>query len=148
MVKRILVATDFSSNADAAWRFALDLARTVGAEALLLHVTIPWPAAAPLAVRQEHERHAAATRTLLEERTTRAATAVPTKILVTTGDAAEVIAATARDERVDLVVVGTHGRDEPSELLIGSVAERVVRLAPCTVIVVKVPHQNAGSQAA
>jgi nucleotide-binding universal stress UspA family protein len=83
----------------------------------------------------------ATARRLLDERVALAGPrgVVVTKAMVKTGLAADVIAATALEEGVDGVVVGTHGRDEDPALLIGSVGERVVRIAPCTVIVAKPP---------
>ena len=141
MLTRLLVATDFSVNADHALCLALDLARRINAELLLLHVTMPFPASAPLPERSDHERLMATARRLLDERVALAGPrgVVVTKAMVKAGLAADVIAATALDEGVDGVVVGTHGRDEDPALLIGSVGERVVRIAPCTVIVAKPP---------
>jgi universal stress protein A len=146
MLKRVLVATDFSVNADHALRFALDLARRANAELVLLHVTMPFPASAPLAERSDHERLTAAARRLLDERVVLAAPrGVAMRAMVKAGLAADVIAATALDEGADVVVVGTHGRDEDAAPLIGSVGERIVRIAPCTVIVVKPPLLGSGS---
>ena len=150
MLKRILAATDFSANADSAWRFALELATSVNGELLLLHVMTPLGATGPVEVQQDHERRAAVARRLLAERAAQATSAaLDVKTIVGRGDPAEVIAATAHQERVDVIVVGTHGHRESADVLIGSVAERVLRRAPCTVIIGKpTPTNAAGSEAA
>lgn len=148
MTRRILVATDFSKNADAAWRFAIELGAGLNADLRLVHVAMSMPAAAPRKLRQDYERHFAVSQRLLEERAPAAtARGVNVKTLVTTGDPAEVVAATAHDESIDLVVIGTHGHERAGEVLVGSVAERLLRLAPCTVIVVK-PSPSSISAAA
>jgi nucleotide-binding universal stress UspA family protein len=141
MFKRILVATDFSETADAAWRLAADLARTHDADVVLLHAHSEMPVYSETAfldlehVYEEQRRWARAS---LEERAAAANTAgLRVTPLVRVGAAAEAIAGTAADERVDLVVVGTHGRGGLDRLLLGSVAERVVRQAPCPVLVVR-----------
>jgi nucleotide-binding universal stress UspA family protein len=91
-------------------------------------------------VRHDHDRLTVAARRLLDEK---AALAVPRGIamraVVKDGLAPEVIAATALDEGADIVVVGSHGHDGDTGTLIGRVGERVVRLAPCSVVVVKPP---------
>jgi nucleotide-binding universal stress UspA family protein len=144
MFKRILVATDFSSSAEAARRVATGLARAHGAELLLLHA---W---------EETGRHnyvEARTMTNLEDiragqrewvQTALAAQAaeaqaagVAARDLVVTGRAAEKIAEAAHSGGADLIVVGTQGRTGLDRLLLGSVAEGVVRLALCPVLIVK-----------
>jgi nucleotide-binding universal stress UspA family protein len=143
MFQRILCATDFSETAEAAWDMARDLARVHGAELMLLHVfadlpqysyaEVPAPTVQQVWESQRRwvdeavaERVAVATRAGLRARP-----------IVKTGAAAAVIAETAAEERADLVVIGTHGRTGLNRLLVGSVAERVVRLAPCPVVTVK-----------
>jgi nucleotide-binding universal stress UspA family protein len=61
----------------------------------------------------------------------------PLELRVEVGDAFEQILATARNQHVDLIVMGTHGRTGLAHVMVGSVAERVVRLAPCPVMTVK-----------
>jgi universal stress protein A len=58
------------------------------------------------------------------------------------GDVAETILETARDQKVDLIVMGTHGRHGIAHLLLGSVAERVLRDAPCPVLTAHAEPQN------
>jgi nucleotide-binding universal stress UspA family protein len=70
------------------------------------------------------------------------------RALLRTGPAASTIAETASQEDVDLLVVGTHGRSGLDRLIVGSVAERVVRLATCPVLVVKSVQRAARAEAA
>ena len=84
----------------------------------------------------------------LELRARRACPGSPARALVRTGPAASTIGQTAIDEHVDLVVVGTHGRSGLDRLIVGSVAERVVRVAPCPVLVVKTPDASERADAA
>jgi nucleotide-binding universal stress UspA family protein len=138
MVTRILVATDFSSNAEAAWDFALDFARRANAETLLLHVTMPPTTGMSGTAREDHERHVGRAHRVLHQWAAKAIShAIPVKTVVSAGDPAPMIATAARDHGADVVVVGSHGLGQPDRILIGSVAERLIRLAPCTVIVAK-----------
>ena len=140
MFKRIVCATDFSDTAEAAWDLASDLAQTHRAELVLVHVFIELPVYPEVAVasiqqvweeqREWAERQLAAR---IEAAVKRGLTA---RYLLKTGTAPEEIMQAATDEHADLIVVGTHGRTGIERLVIGSVAERVVRLAPCPVLTV------------
>ena len=141
-IKRILVPTDFSEPADAALAYALDLARMFGAAVSLVHVFddpidqtlfteqyIPVPPD----LRDELLRTA---RKRLEDRVLRAAGSdISFAILV--GPTAQGIVNGARDQEADLIVMGTHGRRGAAHLLLGSVAEQVIRTAPCPVLTVR-----------
>jgi universal stress protein A len=137
MIERILVATDFSPSADEAWRWAMNLARSLGADLRLIHVAMPMPADAPRSVYQDYERNAARAEQMLKERAAAAAVASGVKTLFRTGEPAQVLVEMASVENIDLVVVGTHQHHPAGDILVGSVAERLIRLAPCTVVVVK-----------
>jgi nucleotide-binding universal stress UspA family protein len=65
------------------------------------------------------------------------------KVLMTHGVPSQTIVAIARDKHVDLIVMGTHGRTGVHHLLMGSVAEKVVRLAPCPVLVTRAAPEIA-----
>ena len=140
-VRRILIATDFAESAEHALDYATELARTQAAELVLLHVYVelpPYPEVASAQVAAIYEEQRRWVETALEERARRARGAgLLARPLVRTGSPAGVIARTAEEEGADMVVVGTHGRSGLDRLLLGSVAERVVRLAPCPVLVVK-----------
>jgi nucleotide-binding universal stress UspA family protein len=66
---------------------------------------------------------------------------------MTEGDAVDEILRVARDADADLIVLGTHGRTGLGRLLMGSVAEQVVRRAPCPVLVVKAPAEREAAMA-
>ena len=137
MFKRILVATDFSPGADAAWRFALDLARIHRASITLLHVALKGALEDfPPETRADDEYldRVSDELVLRAERAARASVAMQTALRV--GDPAPVIADTARKEEADVIVVGIHAQHF-SNFLVGSVAERLLRLAHCSVLVVK-----------
>ena len=138
----ILVPTDFNAASDAALACAKELALRFDAHLSLLHVvTDPMatgvctpdvfvPATSEMrdtCLRNARKRLEAAL--TVEEQTRFGA-----RIEVTIGDAADAIEQFARDEHVDLIVMGTHGRRGLAHMLLGSVAERLVRLAPCPVM--------------
>ncbi len=144
MFARVLVATDFAPSAEAAWTRALELARVHGSELLLLHVYVELPAypdiAAAVEVQRIYEEQRQWVQRALDERVALAAGAgVRARAVLRVGPPADTICQTAADERCDLIVVGTHGHHGLERLVLGSVAERVVRDAPCPVLVVKTP---------
>lgn len=147
MTQNILVATDFSPAAGAGLDKAAELARDVGAKVTVCHVLDPSPLA-PYATRgdsnaqiemgQDVER--AIHDALTEIVHTRFAGIEKAKTaLIISANAAEGICHYAEKEKVDLIVLSTHGRTGLAHLLIGSVAERVVRHAPCPVLTVRAP---------
>jgi universal stress protein A len=141
MFQRILCATDFSETAEAAWTAACELAHTQHAELILVHVftELPvYPDVAVLEVQRLWEEQRAWVERELAERV-RAATArgLEARWVLKTGVAPEAIVETAGEAHADLIVIGTHGRTGLTRLVIGSVAERVVRLAPCPVLTMK-----------
>jgi universal stress protein A len=142
MSQRILVATDFSRNADAAWRWAVDVARSLDADLCLVHVAMPVAAEAPSNLHRDYDRDLSLAQRLLDERAAAAVPASRVKTILPRGEPAHVLAALARDEHIDLVVVGTHQHRRAGDVLVGSVAERLLRLAPCTVVVVKPPNAS------
>ena len=144
-IRKILCPTDFSEPSEAAWTFALSLGEQYGAEVVLLHV-VADPVRSPVAyelgytpervlkaVTDEAERLLADT----------AAKAADRKVKVLPrlrrGVEFREINAAATEEGADLIVMGTHGHTGLAHLLIGSVAEKVVRTAPCPVLTVRHP---------
>jgi len=121
---QILFATDFSESAEAAAPVARDYARHLGARLHLLHVS--WPGTDPVVPP------------LLSKLAEELAAEVPVVTAVESGAPAARIVAYAERYRVDLIVLGTHGRTGVTRALLGSVAERVVRTAPCPVLTVPV----------
>ena len=139
--RRILVATDFAESAERALACAVQLARQHAAEIILLHVYMDLPAYPEISAGQVeaiYEEQRTWIEDALERRARRArGEGVLARTLLRTGPAASTISATAADEHADLLVVGTHGRSGLDRLIVGSVAEHVVRLATCPVLVVK-----------
>jgi nucleotide-binding universal stress UspA family protein len=139
-IKRILVPTDFSAPADAALTYAIDLASKLGASISLVHVFddpsgIHTGEYVPMPSEMRGEIVADLRRRLAELVAKRGHSELNPQLLV--GPTARTIVETARDSGADLIVIGTHGRHGMSRLLIGSVAERVVRTATCPVLTVR-----------
>jgi nucleotide-binding universal stress UspA family protein len=137
----ILVPTDFSKEAKAAFDVACALARERRARLVVLHVERPPVTALggtayvpPLPSEYDRE-------SLLEElrrmRPPGADIAIEHRLEF--GEPAPVILDVAAEVRVDLIVMGTHGRSGVRRLLMGSVAEHVVRKAPCPVLTIRAP---------
>ena len=143
----ILVPSDFSECSDEALAYGLELARRFNAKVHLLHVvqdpaTQPWAAegfAAPvIEVVDEWQRQADARLRALVPDADRARVIVTTTVATPYAE----ILAYAEEHDVDLIVMGTHGRSGVSHLLLGSIAERVVRRAPCPVLTVRRPEHG------
>lgn len=141
-LKKILVPIDFSGPSKKAMQYAISFAKQFNAEVLLLHVIefTPLPAP-PLAVVQDEATqgkvHESAAKELAEWRDAISSQAT-VRASVRNGLSAQAeIVNAARDGNVDLIILGTQGRTGLAHLLIGSTAERVVRHAPCPVLVVR-----------
>ena len=143
----ILVPSDFSECSDEALAYGLELARRFNAKVHLLHVvqdpaTQPWAAegfAAPvIEVVDEWQRQADARLRALVPDADRDRVIVATTVATPYAE----ILAYAAEHDVDLIVMGTHGRSGVSHLLLGSIAERVVRRAPCPVLTVRRPEHG------
>jgi len=149
-IKKILCPTDFSENSEYALKYALALATLTQADLQLFHVVEPitYPQSTEFfePVLDEVElmmKMETAFQQQLEDQVTTLKAQYP-KIkgkLVTGNTFLEIIQA-ARDDDVDMIVMGTHGRTGLAHVLIGSVAERVVREAPCPVLTVKHPEHE------
>lgn len=142
---KILIGVDESAYSNAAIQFVREMPLPAGTRAIVLSAvsyTVPvyaeayGPAAGTIEtlledqIRTHREVASGAERRLREAGLLTEARVVP-------GDPRETIVQTARDEAVDLVVVGSHGRSGIAKLLMGSVATHVVTHAPCSVLVVK-----------
>jgi nucleotide-binding universal stress UspA family protein len=144
-VNRILVPTDFSPTSDVALGYANQLAEKLGATVHLVHaLEDPYTAAAfaaeaystlPAALRQDLIREAQ--RQLAERLATTGAPERRGTAEVVSGHPSRVIVEYASGLGADLIVIGTHGRSGVPHLLLGSVAERVVRTAPCPVVTIR-----------
>jgi len=145
MFHRIIVPTDFSSCAEEAWSLAQRLAGISGAELVLTHVLTEAPLfrEGPFImpkVRDVFEAARSFANTALEEWVAKArAGGLSARAALRSGIAYQEIVALATDERADLIVIGTHGRGGINRALLGSVADRVIRLASCPVLTVREP---------
>ncbi len=138
VITRILVPVDFSEHSDRALRYADTLAECLGASLHLIHA-IEMPA------MWGSETYTVDLGTLLDDMTADATrrmaeclAAVPDTLSATSavelGRPTEVIAQAAADCHAHLIIMGTHGRSGLSHLVMGSVAERIIRTAPCPVL--------------
>ncbi len=155
-ISKILVATDFSDDAALALSHAEELARKFSAEIILLHVD---QALTPVIISPEPgtgfdpgmfeagERIAEERRLIAQRELDRTVnrlrdSGLKARGILRVGAAFVEIIAAAQAEAVDLVVLGTHGRSGLAHILIGSVAERVVRKCPCAVLTVRQPGRK------
>ena len=146
---KILVAVDFFKESLEAFHWAAPLARRIGAEMVLLAVA-EWPDRGPAEGRTFVDFYGAdeGFQAILMERLKDLASSadldgVPSEALVRAGDPPEEILRAAKEEKADLIVMGTHGRRGVVRALMGSVAETVLRCAPCPVATVR-PGRIAG----
>lgn len=138
-IRRIVVPVDLSPRADLALRYARKLATDVGARLEILHVVGSVMKATRTGIRSQ-----------LRSRMRRAGGPdVDCRLHVEAGYAPTRVSEFAEEQRADLVVLSSHGRSGPSRVLFGSVAERVIRRAPCPVLTVKVvaPVEVSGEAA-
>lgn len=139
--KSILVPTDFSAASFKALDYAYTLSDLFGARLTLAHIVVPVAAPdlvyGPVAWDETEAMKAAKVR-LKEIHEEKGSSASPRpRILVRRGHPYTEIDQIAKDIRSDLIVVSTHGRSGLRHLLLGSIAERVIRHAPCPVLVVR-----------
>jgi len=136
---KIGCAVDFSESSRAALVEAADLAKRCGAELLLIHVSETPEAALDMPTPEAGRAGQLELERKLEGWRAEAARLSGGEVSseVAVGPAADEIARLARDRGADLVVCGSHGRRGLRRLAVGSVAERLVRVAPCPVLVVR-----------
>jgi nucleotide-binding universal stress UspA family protein len=140
--KKLLFPTDFSHTGDAALEMATALARDAGATLLIVHVEEPPVAygggelyyGIPNPATEDLQKM------LVEIKPTDPDVRYEHRLI--TGDPATAVVRLAEDEGVDMIVMGTHGRTGLSRLLMGSVAEAVVRRAKCPVMTFKQPDER------
>jgi nucleotide-binding universal stress UspA family protein len=150
-VRVILHPTDFSPPSEQAFKLACSLAREARGRLIVLHV-LERPvivqsgvAMAPPPPPPSEEERKAVLAQLHQVRP--ADPALPVEYRLEEGDPATAVLQVAREAGCDLIVLGTHGRTGLARLLMGSVAERVVRGADCPVLTLKAPLPKAQPQA-
>lgn len=143
---RILVPVDFSTNSARALDYAIALARQFDADLHLVHVcevpsmaTVSMDAYAIAYQDWSRQLGDEAGRQLERLREGLAGVRVSTEVLF--GSPARTIVSAAADNRADLIVMGTHGHGPVMHMVMGNVAERVVRLATCPVLTVREPRE-------
>jgi nucleotide-binding universal stress UspA family protein len=138
-IRTILHPTDFSASSEAALVYACALAKDYNADLVLLNVCEPL-------IVMGGEKYPQVPPNDVEETTTRLnampvpdpAVRVSRKVVV--GEPAEEIVREARDRPCDIIVMGTHGHTGLARLLLGSVADGVLRHAKCPVLTVRAAH--------
>ena len=146
-LQNILVPTDFSECSDAALRYGLELARAFNATLHVVHVvqdpyTQPWAAEAfPAAIgdlltdwQKQSETRLLDSIPVADRRRVKVSCAIASPY-------GEILRYAVHD-KIDLIVMGTHGRGPLAHMLLGSVAEKVVRRAPCPVLTVRHPQHD------
>lgn len=135
---KIVLTTDLSKNAEEAVPYAVELSRAYGAALVILYVFDDeeyFDAAPPEWLQARYESRVEKLKALSDR--IASSSGVHATFALRKGNAAREILDYVKKERADLVVIATHGRTGLSHLLLGSVAERVVRLCNCPVLTVR-----------
>lgn len=147
-IDRILFATDFSEGSDHALPYAVDMARQYGAKLYFVHVifdvakTAGWyvPHVSIDEIYRDMEQSARSELEKIFIDEMRGFSNIEYKVLK--GIPYEEVCKLAAEQKVDLIVLGTHGRRGIDRMLFGSTAEQVVRNAPCPVLSVRLPQHK------
>ena len=153
-IRSILLPTDFSECGNYALSYAASLARTFGASIICVHVIEPMVPTVgysgmtePLPIADISDQlEDSAERELPKLAECEECAGLDIEEVIVHGEAASEIVRVARDRKIDLIVVSSHGRTGLGRILFGSTAEAVVRHAPCPVLVVKPPQEAEGKQ--
>jgi universal stress protein A len=153
-VRQILVPIDFSAPSRAALTYAVALAERLGATLEVLHVWEPPRYVGPEAVafvpadvaHPDWEEVRQRVRTEVERLVASVGGASPARVRVVPGAPRELIPEVAAEIGAELVIMGTHGRSGLARVFLGSVAEAVVRHAPCPVLTLRAPPRGAGER--
>jgi nucleotide-binding universal stress UspA family protein len=152
-LKHVLVATDFGEPAGVALDYGRELARVFGATLHVVHVVddinaralglTGFPEHMPVLEGVQQDLQSAARDTLARLITEDDRRRLSVRTVVLTGlTPADAILEYAKEALVNLIIVGTHGRGAVAHLFMGSVAERLVRAAPCPVLTVRHPERE------
>lgn len=146
-LQHILCPVDFSKYSDHALDYGVELAKQFGATLHVLHVvqlsymTVAYEIAPDVAATREMAERAAREKMdkVVEDLQTRGIRVEPH---ITIGTPFVDIVTLARDKKMDLIIIATHGWGALKQILLGSTAERVVRKAPCPVLTIKDPEHE------
>lgn len=143
--KNILTPVDFSDYSIEAAAHAYELAKEAGAGLHMLHVVVPHHSFLPAEGARELAREAGLVEQAEQEMTRIKAERMENSPSVTAlalvGPPAVKIREYAAQQNIDLILISTHGRTGLEHMLIGSVAEKLVRTAPCSVLVLRNPRR-------
>lgn len=156
-IKKILCPTDFSEPSREAIKIASELASHFKSELCLVHIVspvpiLPFPEGIPPTFdvhSYQQELEASSRKALQEVVRQMESNQVHSRLIMVQGDPAKQITDLAREEKPDIMVLSTHGKTEWERLIFGSVAEKVIRLAPCPVLLIPPAHvetKEAGSE--
>lgn len=146
LFKNIAFCTDFSENADQAFLVARDLASQFGATLNIIHVMVSFSLSPPVHATYMpieydpnfvEEVTQAARNSINEKYLDKVPEGVQCHIHLLSGYAATEILRVVEEQKVDLIVMGSHGLTGLAHVLFGSTADRVVRRAPCSVLTVR-----------
>jgi nucleotide-binding universal stress UspA family protein len=142
IAQHLLVPTDFSEYADGALDYAIELAKTLQARLTVLYVyylpSLALGEVSPVVIDDTLQAMETNARQQAQKALARVLRAgLQGDSVIVEGTPFQMIIDTATDKGADLIVMGTHGRTGLSHVLMGSVAEKVVRLAPCPVLVTR-----------
>jgi universal stress protein A len=139
MYSRILVPTDYSKPSFAAFNPAIAIAKKFKAQLYMLHVVEEAPVYAyRIGVPQEELGERFIEQAAAEMRkAAKRLNATEAELIVRMGNVQEEILAVVKEKKIDLIVMGTHGRTGLAHAVVGSIAEKIVRTAPCHVLTVK-----------
>jgi nucleotide-binding universal stress UspA family protein len=143
-LKNILVPHDFSETSEAAMRYGVELARMFGAKLHIVHVgeRARFEMATEFPLGLDVSLEEAVRERLSKIMGNREQLELKPTFLLLSGTPYLEIVRYANDHAVDLIVMGTHGRGMVAHALMGSVAERIVRYAPCPVLTVRHPERE------
>ena len=148
-INRILFATDFSEGSSNALPYAVDMAKQYGAKLFFIHVIydvsktagwyVPHVSIDEMYKDMEKSARAELEKSFIEEMKG----LKDVEYIILKGTPHEEITRFVEENKIDLIVLGTHGRKGIDRMLFGSTAEQVVRYAPCPVLSVRLPkHQE------
>ncbi len=149
LVKNMVFCTDFSPNADQAFLMAKDLAWRYGATLHIVHVMVTFSFSpigevhVPIEYDAKFVERAtdAANATIQERYASHLKQKQPYEIQILSGYPATEMIQFAKENNIDLIVMGCHGLTGIAHVLFGSTADRVVRKAPCSVLTVRLTKQ-------
>lgn len=147
-LKKILVPVDFSEHSKKALRYALSFARQFNAHLELIYVVEPTIYPSDFGFGQvgfpdvEKELHEKASQELRALIAADVPTHVRTTSVVSTGIPFVEITTYAKAENIDLIIIATHGRTGVEHILFGSTAEKIIRKAPCPVLVIRAEEHD------